>query len=46
MKYVTNSDAGEGLIIYGGTILPFVDHFPTNTALYKIMTTRPSDLAT
>jgi type IV secretory pathway VirB4 component len=46
MKYVTNSDAGEGLIIYGGVILPFVDRFPTNTALYKIMTTRPSDLAT
>ncbi len=44
LAYVTNSGAGEGLIIYGSVILPFVDHFPKNTKLYKIMTTRPQDL--
>ena len=26
------------------TILPFVDHFPKNTELYRIMTTKPLDL--
>jgi type IV secretory pathway VirB4 component len=40
MAYVTNSEAGEGLIIYGSVILPFVDKFPTDTTLYKIMSTR------
>jgi hypothetical protein len=43
MAYVTNSEAGQGLIFYGNVILPFVDKFPTDTELYGIMTTRPSD---
>lgn len=43
-KYITNSEAGEGLIIYGSVILPFVDQFPTNTKLYEIMTTRPLEV--
>jgi hypothetical protein len=44
MKCVTNTEPGEGLILYGGIILPFKDHFPQDTQLYKIMTTKPSDL--
>jgi hypothetical protein len=44
MKYVTNAEAGEGLILYGGIILPFIDRFPEDSQLYKIMTTKPSDL--
>ena len=32
------------LIHLGDTILPFVDHFPKNTELYAIMTTKPLDL--
>ena len=40
MAYVTNSEAGEGLIIYGGTILPFADKFPQDTMLYRILSTR------
>jgi type IV secretory pathway VirB4 component len=43
MAYITNSEAGEGLIFFGNTILPFVDKFPTNTMLYKIMSTRLSE---
>ena len=43
MAYVTNSEPGEGLIIFGGTVLPFVDNFPQNTQLYKIMSTRLSE---
>ena len=45
MRYVTHSDAGEGLIFYGNVILPFVDRFPQDTELYKIMTTRPSEVS-
>jgi len=40
MAYVTYSEPGEGLIIYGGIVLPFVDNFPQNSTLYKIMSTR------
>lgn len=44
LSYVTHSGEGEGLLFYGSTILPFVDHFPKNTELYAIMTTKPLDL--
>lgn len=44
LSYVDNSNAGEGLIVYGGIILPFKDHFPKDTLLYKVMTTKPEDL--
>ena len=45
MKYVTHTEAGEGLIFYGNVVLPFVDCFPTNTELYKVMTTKPEEVA-
>lgn len=44
LSYVTHSGAGEGLIFYGNVILPFVDRFPTDIELYKIMTTRLSEV--
>ena len=44
LSYVTHSSEGEGLLFYGSTILPFVDHFPKNTELYRIMTTKPQEL--
>ncbi|WP_125143700.1 VirB4-like conjugal transfer ATPase, CD1110 family [Clostridium transplantifaecale] len=44
LSYVTHSEAGEGLIFYGNVILPFIDRFPQDTELYRIMTTRPGDL--
>lgn len=44
LSYVTNSNPGEGLLFYGNVIIPFVDHFPKDTELYSIMTTRPEDL--
>jgi type IV secretory pathway VirB4 component len=43
LSYVTHSNAGEGLLFYGNTILPFVDHFPKDTELYRIMTTKPEE---
>ena len=45
LSYVTHSGAGEGLIFYGNVILPFVDRFPTDIELYRIMTTRLSEVA-
>ena len=44
LSYVTHSSEGEGLLFYGSTILPFVDYFPKNTELYRIMTTKPQEL--
>jgi type IV secretory pathway VirB4 component len=43
LSYVTHSNAGEGLLFYGNTIIPFVDHFPQDTELYRIMTTKPEE---
>ena len=43
MKFVTNSGPGEGLIRYDKVLLPFTDHFPTNTEMYKLMTTKPTE---
>nr|WP_243005206.1 ATP-binding protein [Hungatella effluvii] len=43
MKYVTHTEAGEGLIFFGNVVLPFVDRFPTNTELYRVMTTKPEE---
>ena len=44
MKYVTHTEAGEGLIFYGNVALPFLDRFPQNTELYRVMTTRPEEV--
>ena len=44
LSYVTHSGEGEGLLFYGNVILPFVDHFPTNLELYRIMTTKLSEV--
>jgi type IV secretory pathway VirB4 component len=43
MSYVTNAEAGEGLILYGGVILPFADRFPADSTLYRIMSTKLAD---
>ena len=45
LSYVTHSGEGEGLLFYGNTIIPFVDHFPKDTELYRIMTTKPQEVA-
>ena len=44
LSYVTHSGEGEGLLFYGSVILPFVDRFPKNTELYRIMTTKPNEV--
>ena len=44
MKFVTHTEAGEGLLFYGNVILPFIDRFPTDTELYRVMTTKPEEV--
>ncbi len=43
MSYITNSEAGCGLIKYGSSLVPFVNRFPKNTKLYALMTTKPGE---
>ena len=43
LEYVTDSEEGEGLIYFNGTIIPFKDRFPKNTQIYKLITTKASD---
>ncbi len=45
LSYVTHSGEGEGLLFYGNVILPFVDRFPKDTELYRIMTTKPQEVS-
>ena len=44
LSHVTHSGEGEGLLFYGNVILPFVDRFPTDLELYRIMTTKLTEV--
>ena len=44
LSYVTQANEGEGLLFYGNVIVPFVDRFPKDTEMYRMMTTKFSDL--
>ena len=44
MKHVTWSEEGEGLLYFGNTILPFKDRLPSDSKLYRLITTKPEDL--
>ena len=43
LSYITNVDAGHGLIKVGSNLVPFANKFPKNTKLYKLMTTKPGE---
>jgi len=43
MSYITNVGAGQGLLKVGSSLVPFINKFPTNTKLYKLMTTKPGE---
>ena len=43
LSYITNAEAGHGLLRMGGSIVPFVNTIPRNTELYKLMTTTPGE---
>ena len=44
LSYVTNAKEGSGLIRIGSAVVPFINEFPKDTELYKLMTTKPMDL--
>jgi len=43
MSYITNAQPGSGLIRYGSSLVPFINRWPENTELYRLMTTKPTD---
>jgi type IV secretory pathway VirB4 component len=43
LSYITNSEAGHGLIKVGSALVPFANKFPTDTKLYRLMTTKPGE---
>ena len=43
MRYVNGSEAGCGLLRYGNALIPFINKFPMETELYKLITTRPGE---
>ena len=43
MSYVNGSEAGCGLMRYGSALVPFVNRFPPNTELYKLITTKSGE---
>ena len=45
LSYVTHSGEGEGLLFFGNVILPFVDHFPKDLELYRILTTKLNEVS-
>lgn len=45
LSYVTNSDPGQGLLFSGNSIIPFIDKFPQNTMLYRLMTTKVEEVS-
>ena len=44
LSYVTNVEAGRGLLKCGSVIVPFFDNYPKDSKLYRLMTTKPSEV--
>lgn len=44
-KFITNSAAGRGLLKAGPEFVPFVDEFPKDTELYRLMTTKAGEVS-
>ena len=45
LNYITNVEAGHGLMKIGSNLVPFENDFPKNTELYKLMTTKIDESA-
>ncbi len=43
LRYISGAEPGSGLIRYGGALVPFLNRFPTDTSLYRLMTTTPGE---
>lgn len=43
LSYITNVEAGHGLLKVGSSLVPFENIFPKNTQLYQLMTSKPGE---
>lgn len=43
MSHITDAQAGCGLLKAKNSLVPFVNEFPKDTELYRLMTTKPDD---
>lgn len=43
LGHISNAESGHGLIKVGGALVPFVNQFPRDSELYRLMTTRPGE---
>ena len=43
LSYITNAEAGHGLMKIGSSLVPFSNIIPADTNLYKLMTTKPGE---
>ena len=44
MRYLINAEQGCGLMVCGNVVLPFENRIPTDTQLYRMMTTKPGEM--
>ncbi len=44
LSFITNVEAGHGLLKIGNSLIPFVNKFPKDTELYKLMTTKINEI--
>ena len=43
MHFVTNAQPGNGLLRIGSALIPFMNQFPKDTKMYRLMTTKPGE---
>ncbi len=44
LEYISDKPAGTGLVYTGSTIIPFINEFPSNNELYRIMSTKATEI--
>lgn len=44
LSYITNAGYGKGLLKCGSSIVPFIDQFPKDTKMYRLMSTKPGEI--
>ena len=44
LVHITNSKSGNGLLRVGSALVPFINQIPKDTDMYRLMTTKPSEV--
>ena len=42
-EYITNAAAGEGLLYTSRSVVPFENHIPSTSPIYKLLSTKATD---